>query len=281
MPRERESERETEKKESDILVVHAAQSTSRTVGAPDWHNWGMRFVSHPVCAAAILVAPLVVAGCNNATAFCEGSVSVAGYVTGFQQGLDNFSEDQYNRLRLDTIDALATTEAVSDRTESADPELLAEKIARFQTAMGRADWDVTVAIGSSEANTAASALGTPESLAQANVVEAAVIDACGLPTTLVPSSGSAETLPLPSFAAPTQTDPPTDTIDQASEDESQGRLVATLFSLTLPREKVVCLGRALQDVTDLSAAGANLAQYQGQFQAAFDECSIDFQVPRS
>ena len=241
----------------------------------------MRFGSHPVCAVVILVAPLVVAGCSNADAFCDGTVSVAGYVTGFQQGLDNFSEDQYNRLRLDTIDALATIEAVSGSTDSSDPDRLAEKIARFQTAMGRADWDVTVALGSSEANVAASALGTPESLAQSNVVEAAVIDACGLPTTLAPSTGSTDTLPLPSFAPPTQTDPPTDTIDQASEDESQGRLVATLFNLTLSREQVVCLGRALQDVTDLSAAGANLAQYQGQFQAAFDVCSIDFQVPRS
>jgi hypothetical protein len=35
----------------------------------------------------------------------------------------------------------------------------------------------------------------------------------------------------------------------------------------------------LQGVVDVSSSNANLAQYQGQFQRAFDQCSIDFTVP--
>lgn len=227
-----------------------------------------------------VISPLMVTGCGGAGGLCDGVKSVAGFVTGFQEGLDNFSEDQYNRLRLDTLDALATTRGIQKQTGSAESGLLADKIETFEGAMVDAGWDVTVALSSAAANRAASALGTPETLTQANVVEAAIIDRCGLPSTVAVSDEPVQTLPGPVIASPTQTDPPTDTIDQASEDESQGRLVATLFGITLSRDKVVCLGRALQDVIDVSSAGANLAQYQGQFQKAFDSCAIDFTVPK-
>lgn len=206
---------------------------------------------------------------------------MAGYVTAFQQGLDNFSEDEYSRLRLDTLDALDTSREIARDTKSPDAQQLVDKIATFEKSMSDSNWDVTVALASTPAIQAASALGTPETLAQANVVEAAVIDQCGLPSTVPLDSQPGETLPSPSVPSPNQTDPPTDTINQGSEDEAQGRLVATLFGLTLDRNQVLCLGKALQQITDVSAAGANLAQYQGQFQIAFDSCGIRFTVPRS
>lgn len=233
-----------------------------------------------VSVVCVIAATFTVSSCSAGPGLCDGVRSVAQYVTGFQQGLDNFSEDQYNRLRMDTLDALDTVRSISDMTGTTESALLAGKIEMFVAAMDDSEWDVTVALSSATANRAASALGTPETLGQANVVEAAVIDRCGLPTTVEQSDRTGETLPSPVIPAPTQTDPPTDTIDQASEDESQGRMVATLFGLTLSQDKVVCLGRALQDVTDLSSAGANLAQYQGQFQKAFDSCNIAFTVPK-
>lgn len=237
----------------------------------------VRFLS----IACIVSLAFAVTSCSSQSDLCSGVKSVAGYVMSFQQGLDNFSENEYTRLRMDTNDALDTTVQIGRETKSAESSLLAEKIRTFQAAMIDADWDVSVALSSAAANRAASTLGTPETLTQANAVEAAIIDRCGLPSTVEPKDGTGDTLPAPVIPSPTQTDPPTDTIDQGSEDAAQGRLVATLFGLTLTQDQVVCLGRGLQTITDVSSAGANLSQYQGQFQKAFDDCNIAFTVPRS
>ena len=231
--------------------------------------------------AGLLLLAVGATACTSGEGLCDGVKSVSGFVMSFQQGLDNFSEDEYSRLRMDTLDALGTTTRIHDETRSTESALLEQKIKTFEAAMVDAEWDVTVALTSAAANRAASTLGTPETLTQANVVEAAIIDRCGLPTTVEPSDSSGDTLPAPLIPSPTQTDPPTDTIDQESEAAAQGRLVATLFGLTLTRDQVECLGRNLQTITDVSSAGANMAQYQGQFQRAFDDCSIAFTVPRS
>jgi hypothetical protein len=64
-----------------------------------------------------------------------------------------------------------------------------------------------------------------------------------------------------------------------SEAREAGRLVASVYNLTLSDNDMVCLGSELSDIVDVSGANANLAQYQGQFQKAFDACNINFSVP--
>jgi hypothetical protein len=86
-------------------------------------------------------------------------------------------------------------------------------------------------------------------------------------------------LPSPSIPGPTQTDPPTNTINESSQDNALGAIVASLFQLNLSPAQTSCLGEELQGVVDVSSSSANLAQYQGQFQKAFDACLIDFTVP--
>lgn len=198
----------------------------------------------------------------------------------FSQGLDNFSETQFATLRNETFSARQSVNHVAvthpDSQEAAD---LAEKLNVFISSMEKRDWDVSVALSDGVAVEAAANLGTPTSLTQANTVESLLIAECGLPSTIANSDISAETLPGPSIPSPTQTEPPTNTINQNSEDDALGATVARLFNLTVSPAQTTCLGRALQGVVDVSSSSANLAQYQGQFQRAFDECSIAFTVP--
>lgn len=198
----------------------------------------------------------------------------------FSQGLDNFSEDQYEQLRVDSLDVLQTINLVAVSV-GAPPEAsnLAIKINQFVASMEDSEWDVTIALLTSEAVKAASSLGTSETLSQANVVDAFVISQCGLPSTLAPLDGSLDTLPMPSVPSPLQTDPPASPPNEMSEAREEGRLIASIFGLSLSESEFVCLGTAMSDVIDVSSAGANLAQYQGQFQKAFDACDIVFKVP--
>lgn len=229
-----------------------------------------------------LVFPLFfLASCgDDATSLCNAPLSVPSYTMRFSQGLDNFSEDQYEQLRLDTLDVLATINAVAvseEAPQEASP--LAVKINTFVSAMDDVDWDVSIALLTNEAVAAASALGTQETLSQANSVDAFVISQCGLPSTLAPLDQPSVTLPSPSIPSPTQTDPPASPPNESAEVREEGRLVASIFGLTLSDNQMVCLGTELSDIVDVSGANANLAQYQGQFQKAFDACSINFKVP--
>ena len=229
--------------------------------------------------ASILV--LGIFGCGSRSAdFCSGVISVAGFTSQFSQGLDNFSENQYAQLRSDTEKTRnAVNHVAVQNIDSPEASALTKKINVFISSMDKLNWDVSVALSDVDAVNAALSLGTAESLTQANTVESLVTGACRLPSTVDGMSEVQDTLPSPSIPGPTQTDPPTNTISDTSQDDALGSTVATLFHLTLSPAQTSCLGKALQGVVDVSGGNANLAQYQGQFQKAFDSCSIDFTVP--
>ena len=231
-------------------------------------------------ASAILLCCAFLASCSSESSICDDLSSVAGFTMQFSQGLDNFSETQFATLRNETFSARESVNHVAvthpDSQEAAD---LAEKLNVFISSMEKSDWDVSVALSDVVAVEAAANLGTPASLTQANTVESLLIAECGLPSTIANTDVTAETLPGPSIPSPTQTEPPTNTINQNSEDDALGATVARLFNLTVSPAQTTCLGRALQGVVDVSSSTANLAQYQRQFQRAFDECSIVFTVP--
>ena len=223
----------------------------------------------------------LVSGCSfDSSDFCHGITSVAGFTVQFSQGLDNFSEDQYSQLQQSTtktrdiVNHVAVAHPMS--SEASD---LTKKINVFMSSMERVHWDVSVALSDSSAVEAAAVLGNATTLTQANTVESLLIGECGLPSTLDSGIQTADTLPPPSIPSPTQTDPPTNTINENSENAALGATVSSLFHLTLSPAQTSCLGAALQGVVDVSSSNANLAQYQGQFQKAFDNCSIPFEVP--
>ena len=166
-----------------------------------------------------------------------------------------------------------------NNSSSIDASDLTKKLNIFISSMDDVQWDVSVALSNNEAVDAAMTLGSAATLTQANTVESLIIGVCGLPSTVVGDGQGIDTLPSPSIASPTQTDPPTNTINETSQDEALGATVATLFGLNLSRNQTNCLGETLQGVVDVSSGNANLAQYQSQFQRAFDSCSIEFTVP--
>ncbi len=224
---------------------------------------------------------IVLSSCSgDQKSFCSGNTSVAGFTSQFSQGLDNFSESEYSRLREEAMKVreLVNYLAINNSSNSEASDLT-KKLNVFVSSMDKLNWDVSVALLDDAAVAAATTLGSASTLTQANTVESLLIGECGLPSTLVNDGQGVDTLPPPSIANPTQTDPPTNTINESSQDDALGATVATLFGLTLSPAQTSCLGASLQGVVDVSSGSANLAQYQSQFQKAFDACSIDFTVP--
>jgi hypothetical protein len=84
---------------------------------------------------------------------------------------------------------------------------------------------------------------------------------------------------MPWIASPTDTEPETGNVDDVSEKYALGEMVGTLFQLALTREQVLCVGEELTGVVDKSDATSNSAQYQAQFQNAFDMCGVTFEIP--
>lgn len=237
--------------------------------------------------ATMLVASMVavVAGCSRgAGTLCDAPASVAGYVIAFDQGLGNLEADQFLGLRVETIGVRATLDlvlaedAVPPEVRSAATEL-DDLIGLFATGMDSVDWDISRGLLDEEIVRVVDRLASDVALATANIVEALVIERCGLPPIVPRDPDTADSLPAPSVAPPTATDPPTDTIDERNEARSLGTIIGESFGLTLDDADVVCLGLALEGVYDASGSATSPEKYQQQFQSAFDRCEIDFTVP--
>lgn len=235
-----------------------------------------------VAAVTVLCAVLPACGPSARSALCSGQVSVGEYVLQFGQGLANFGDEAAASLESDSLSALDVILAARevDRART-DAEELSQAVADFVTVMNSYDWIISDALEDERAINTSDVLGTEESLRRANVVEAVVLDECGSVPTLPRPSDTAETLPGPVVPSPTATEPPASPPDDASEDVALGAAVGTAFGLTLDATQVACLGAELRGVTDATGALAGPGQYQAQFQAAFDSCEIDFEVPTS
>lgn len=239
-----------------------------------------RFFSRRVIAVPLICGVFAVSCSSGASDICSQAVSVPSFTSRFLIGLDNFSEDQYENLRIDTLRTRETVLQVLELfPDNQNVAAVLQKIDRFVLALETNDWDVSRALSSTEANEAASVLGESTTIAQANEIDALVITRCGLPSTFVPNDPTAETLPMPWIPSPTATEPETNLVDDESEEYALGLVVGTLFQLTLTDVEVQCLGKELVGVVDRSDATSNTAQYQSQFQRAFDNCSINFTIP--
>jgi hypothetical protein len=211
---------------------------------------------------------------------CSQAVSVPSYTTRFISGLDNFSEDQYENLRTDTLRTRETVARVLELyPDDVSTQAVLAKIDSFSTAMDSTEWDVSLALRNSDAVQGAILLGSIETISEANQIDVLVISLCGLPSTFVPNEATGDTLPMPWIPRPTDTEPESELTDETSEIYALGEMVGTLFQLTLTSDEVKCLGEELVNVVDKSDATSNSAQYQSQFQRAFDNCSIAFTVP--
>jgi len=211
---------------------------------------------------------------------CGSNTSVSDYVAGFSQGLDNFSEDRYAQLRTDSNSAYErTVNAVTDELVTGEATAVATKISGFISIMDTVNWDVNRALDIAEAVAAALELGSELTLRQANAVEAQLVTRCGMPSSIASPNDSEITLPMNPIPSPTATDPTTNTVSDSSELTVIGKVVADQFGLSVTDDEAECLGESLAGVYDVSGPNSNNAQYQSQFQQAFDSCGIDFSVP--
>lgn len=213
-------------------------------------------------------------------AVCSSNISISDYVAGFSQGLDNFSEDRYSLLRTESNSAYErTVNAVTDDVITTEATSVASKISAFISVMDKVDWDVTRALNVSDAITAAEALGSESTLRQANAVEGQLVARCGLPSSIAPPNVPENTLPMNPIPSPTATDPTTNTVSDSSELSVIGKMIADQFGLTITDTEAECLGESLSGIYDVSGPETNNAQYQRQFQRAFDGCGIVFDIP--
>lgn len=221
------------------------------------------------------------ASCStNSDALCASNISISDYVAGFSLGLDNFSEDRYAQLRTDSNSAYErTVNAVTDDSVTAEATAIATKISAFIIAMDTVEWDVNRALDIAEAVTAAVELGSELSLQQANAVEGELVARCGMPSSVAPPTDGEITVPMNPIPSPTATDPTMNTVSESSELAVIGKMIANQFGLTVSDSEGACLGTSLSGIYDVSGPETNNAQYQRQFQRAFDTCGIIFTVP--
>lgn len=233
----------------------------------------------------LALVPIVSVSCGGATgrALCTGRVSVAEYVLRFGQGLANFGDDETVSLEVDSISVLdVALDARGAGGMAADAAVaLSVKVAAFVAAMNSLDWVVSDALDDQKASAAADNLGSTETLREANTVEAEILRVCGHVSSVAPPVDTAETLPPPAIAPPTQTDPDSSPQKDQSEEYALGSAVGTMFGLTLTNGQVQCLGTELQGVVDVTNAQSGPGQYENQFQSAFDACGIDYTVGQS
>lgn len=237
----------------------------------------------------VVAAFVLLPGCASSTAgdVCSVPVSVSAYIVNLSLGLDNRAEDQFSQFRLDSLSALDVVDKVASGdsgagdTEVAAATALRSSLATFIDEMDAVTWDVTRAVERTSAVAAWKALTTEEQLSNANVMEAWVIDKCGLPAAVDPNSDAPAQLPFPSVPSPTATDPPRGPINEKSEADALGETVASVFGLRIDANQARCLGEKLVGVVDQTSASSDLSQYSAQFQDAFDACEIRFKVPGS
>ena len=235
--------------------------------------------------AVTVVSLSVLGGCGAGDSLlCDSPVSVAGFVVGFDQQLENFDSDQSAGLQPETMEVLLQAGLIADDASiDAETKTVARDfvalVDRFAEAMDEALWDLPTALASEATVAVVAEIGSAATLADANLLESVVIDKCGLPPLAPSDTGVLPTLPMPSVPSPTDTEPPVNTVNEESEARALGTTVGEMFSLTLSDRDTVCLGRALSGVYDRTGASSTEEQYLRQFQDAFDRCEIDFVVP--
>jgi len=228
-----------------------------------------------------VVMLIAVSSCSSGSSDgCGDGNSISGFVVGFSQGLDNFSEEKYAQLRSDSLNAYeVAVNAVAKGEVSVAATALAKKILAFIGAMNSVSWDINQALGVSTAIDTAVDLGSVESLRLANAIEASLLSRCGLPSTFAPMAEAEITLPMNPIPSPTATDPPMESVDDSSELTVFGEMIATQFGIVVTDTEAQCLGEALSGIYDVSGISPNEVQYQKQFQKAFDVCSVAFVIP--
>lgn len=250
------------------------------------HDHGARYVKALRTSILSVASIALLASCGpGGEGECADISSVSGYIINLSIGIDNRAEDQYAQFRNDTLRAYDLTAAVAEGAFDAPPDtmeaaaVLATDLGEFIGAMDDVLWDVTQAALDAKTYTAWEVASSRDSLVRANMVEASVIDRCGLPEVVAVEGDGPAVLPFPSIPSPTATDPPMSAIDEDSEALAIGRVLAETYLLELDDAQMLCLGRQMQNFENMVSKDYDAERYLNQFRRAFSNCFIDFDLP--
>lgn len=221
---------------------------------------------------------------NDSDALCGPSNSIGVIASAIAVGQYEFDEmDGGTSLRIDVLTAIGQLAIVVDdggQDLAAQAQLLNVEFQKFLDIADSLEWNDTLMSSDLRIDAVIVVLNSDSGVFATTAVDSYIAAECGRNDGGVDSGGAGlPTLPSPAISAPTATDPPMEMPNDNADAQAIGETVAALFGLQLPAEVALCLGQTLSAMSDVTAGNATSAEYQAQFQLAFDLCRIDFQIP--
>lgn len=245
------------------------------------HRVRTRRVSLMIIVTCVLGFGL--AACSSSdSAFCGPEESIGVVASAIAIGQYEFDEtDGGSALRLAITASLNQLEKVTDEATSelaSQARIVKDYFETFLNASDELLWDDALMSSDVRIDAVVAGLNSDEGVYATTAVNSYIANECDEETS--GSFGVDEglpTLPPPPISLPTATDPPIEMLDVDNEARALGETIAALFGLEVESEVALCLGRSLSDVAVRS--GQSSAEYQAQFQVAFDACGLDYTIP--
>lgn len=215
---------------------------------------------------------------------CQNIDSLSLAVGTMSGGVEGLSDQVEGELDSNISDGLVLLDSVGVEAPSglATPiASLKRLLSDARSAFDAVDWNLSAAQTSPRVQAAVTEFSADEVVSDVASVTDYVNTICRSGDSIDSSGDGLGTLPTPTVVTPPITDPPTGVVDNGSDARAIGTEVANTFGITATDAQVVCLGTKLQDVVDTSGASSSSAEYNRQFQAAFDACGIKFTIPGS
>lgn len=238
---------------------------------------------HGVVAGVVFAIVMGTSSCSSdSDALCAPTQSVGVVASAIAVGQYQFDEtDGGATLRLAVLSSLSQLEIVADKAPTDLGEqsvIVKEYFERFLDASDDLLWDDVSMSSDVRIDDVVSGLNSDIGVYATTAVDSYIVSECadGNPNGFDPDPGL-PTLPPPPISSPTATDPPIEMLDVDNEARALGETIAALFGLEIESEVALCLGRALSEVADTS--GQSSAEYQAQFQIAFDACGLEYTIP--
>jgi hypothetical protein len=234
-----------------------------------------------MCVAPVSVLSL--AACSSEqNALCGPEQSLGVVAASIAVGQYEFDEtDGGATMRVSVLSSISQLEIV---TEDASNELGQQATlvrTQFEEFLDVADevvWDDTLMSSDMRIDAVVAELNSDVGVYAVTAVDSYISSECDTESeNVMGEDAGLPTLPPPAISSPTATDPPIEMLDVDNEARALGETIAALFGIDVESEVALCLGRALSEITDTSER--NAAEYQAQFQRAFDACGLDFTIP--
>lgn len=265
--------------------MHECDVSTRAIACrPVW----TRSVLARKFAVGLLAAGVCVVAASCSTkklpTVCEKIDNLSQAVGALRNGIDELSGQYAGELDTDISESLVLLDSLSVEAPAGvvdNVTLMRAGLAEVQSALDNVGWDIEAAKGDTPAIQAVDKLRGDDMVTAVTMITNYVNGICATTGTVDPSADGIGTLPAQTIPTPPVTDPPMGTVDNGTDARAIGYEIATTFGITATDEQLECLGTQLQDVVDKSDETSTNGAYNRQFQAAFDECGIDFTVPAS